>query len=61
LHYIENNWGLKSLGTTDNTTSILDCFNYYQTPIPFTPISSSLGKSYFMNEKHSYRPPDTDW
>jgi phospholipase C len=61
LHYIENNWGLGSLGTTDNATSILDCFNYSQTPITFQPITSSLGKSYFLHEKHSYRPPDNDW
>lgn len=61
LHYIEGNWNLGSLGTTDNATSIIDCFNYSQAPIPFVPITSSLGKKYFMHEKHSYRPPDTDW
>ncbi len=36
LKYIEQNWNLGSLGTTDKTaTSILDCFNYSQKPIPF--------------------------
>jgi phospholipase C len=61
LHYIENNWNLGSLGTTDNATSIVDCFDYSQTPIPFQPIASSLGKSYFTHEKHSHRAPDDDW
>lgn len=62
LKYIENNWHLGSLGTTDKTsTSIIDCFNYNQTPLQFQPISSSLGPSYFLHEKHSYRPPDDDW
>ncbi|MFZ0575382.1 MAG: alkaline phosphatase family protein [Candidatus Cybelea sp.] len=62
LKYIEQNWKLGSLNTTDKSSkSIIDCFNYGQSPIQFQPISSSLGKSYFMHEKHSYRPPDTDW
>jgi phospholipase C len=62
LKYIEQNWSLGSLGTTDKTSaSIIDCFDYKQTPIKFKKIASSLGKSYFMHEPHSYRPPDTDW
>jgi len=62
LKYVEQNWKLGSLNTTDkNSKSIIDCFNYDQSPIQFQPITSSLGKSYFMHEKHSYQPPDTDW
>jgi phospholipase C len=62
LKYIEQNWGLGSLNTTDSgSTSIIDCFNYNQSPTQFQPIQSTLGKSYFMHEKHSYRPPDSDW
>jgi phospholipase C len=62
LAYIEDNWDLGNLGTTDKTsTPITDCFNYSQTPITFQPITSSLGKSYFMHEKHTYRAPDDDW
>ncbi len=62
LKYVENNWNLGSLQTTDKTsTSIIDCFNYSQTPIPFQPITSSLGKSYFMHERRSTRAPDDDW
>jgi phospholipase C len=62
LKYIENNWKLGSLKTTDATSkSIGDCFNYKQTPIVFQPISSSLGTKYFLHERHSYQPPDNDW
>ena len=62
LHYIEDNWNLGYLNTTDKSSaSLIDCFNYSQTPIPFQPIASSLGKSYFMHETHTYRAPDDDW
>jgi phospholipase C len=62
LKYVENNWALGSLKTTDKTsTSIIDCFDYSQPPITFRPITSSLGKKYFMHEKHTYRAPDDDW
>ena len=62
LRYIEDNWNLNQLGTTDSrATSIIDCFNYSQSPIPFQQIPSSKSKSYFLHEKHSYQAPDTDW
>ena len=62
LRYIEDNWNLKPLGTTDSrATSIIDCFNYSQSPIPFQQIPSSKSKSYFLHERHSYQAPDTDW
>jgi phospholipase C len=52
LKYIENNWNLGSLGTSDQrATSIIDSFNYSQTPIPFQPIPSSHDKSFFLHEK----------
>ena len=61
LKYIENNWKLGSLGTTDRrAASILDCFNYHQRPIQFQPIPSELNREYFMHEKPS-GPPDDDF
>ena len=61
LKYIENNWSLGSLGTSDRrATSIVDCFNYAQTPIPFQKIASSRSKEYFIHKKPSYVPVDTD-
>jgi phospholipase C len=62
LKYIEQNWHLGSLKTTDATSkSLLDCFDYKQSPIQFQPITTTLGPKYFLHEKHSYQPPDTDW
>jgi phospholipase C len=59
LRYIEGNWNLGSLGTSDaRATSILDSFNYHQTPIPFTPIQSSLSKEYFMHHQQRGMPDD---
>ncbi len=60
LRYIEENWNLGYLGTTDTRAkSIIDCFNYSQPPITFQKIPSSLSKEYFIHAKYS-GPPDTD-
>jgi len=62
LRYIEDNWNLGQLKTTDSrATSLIGCFNYSQSPIQFQKIPSSLSKSYFLHEQHSYQAPDTDW
>jgi len=61
LKYIENNWKLGSLGTTDKrAASLIDCFNYKQQPIQFQPIPSQQNREYFMREKPS-GPPDDDF
>ena len=61
LKYIEQNWNLGSLGTTDKTsTSIIDSFDYSQSPIQFKQIPSSHSKTYFIHQRPSYVPPDTD-
>jgi phospholipase C len=60
LRYIEDNWNLGRLGTSDSRApSIIDCFNYSQQPITFQKIPSSLSKEYFIHAKYS-GPPDTD-
>jgi phospholipase C len=49
LKYIENNFGLGSLGTTDKrATSIGDVFNYDQKPRHFQTIPSALDGKYFQ-------------
>lgn len=59
LRYIEDNWHLGSLGTSDaRAKSIIDSFNYLQTPIPFVPIQSSLSKEYFMHHQQRGMPDD---
>ncbi len=62
LKYIEKNWNLPSLGTSDQrANSIIDAFDYSQSPRQFVSIPSSLSKSYFLHKKPSFRPPDTDF
>ncbi|HLY03900.1 MAG TPA: alkaline phosphatase family protein [Candidatus Cybelea sp.] len=59
LKYIEQNFGLGSLGTTDErATSIGDIFNYEQSPRQFQPIPSKLDAKYF--QAHSGKPQHGD-
>jgi phospholipase C len=61
LKYVERNWDLGSLGTTDRrATSIVDCFDFAQQPRPFTPIPAKYSRSYFEHQRPSYRPVDTE-
>ncbi len=61
LRYIEDNFGLGSLGTSDKrANSLIDCFNYSQQPITFVPIPSKHAKAYFLHRKPSLLPNDTD-
>ncbi|HVN68141.1 MAG TPA: alkaline phosphatase family protein [Candidatus Binatia bacterium] len=53
LRYIEDNWNLGRLGTSDTrATSIGDIFNYNQSPRSFTAIPSLYTKEYFINRPH---------
>ncbi|MBV9719466.1 MAG: hypothetical protein JOZ77_09100 [Candidatus Eremiobacteraeota bacterium] len=62
LKYIEENWNLGSLNSSDaRSTSIGDSFDYGQNPIVFTPIGSKYSKAYFLHAKPSFVPPDTDF
>jgi phospholipase C len=61
LKYIEQNWDLGYLGTGDrNANSLLDCFDYSQPPITFSPIQSDHDKSYFIHREPSDDPMDDD-
>jgi len=47
LHYIEKNFGLGSLGTSDaRSDDLSDCFNYAQTPLGY--VTSNLRRSSFL-------------
>jgi phospholipase C len=53
IKYIEQNWDLGSLHTTDvRATSIANVFDYSQTPRKFTKIPSALDAQYFINQPH---------
>jgi phospholipase C len=61
LRYIEENFGLPTLGYADSVADNLsDCFDYSQTPIKFHPVPAPLGAEYFMNEKRPATDPDDD-
>jgi phospholipase C len=61
LKYIENNWHLGSLGTTDKTsTSIIDCFDYSQRPLKFRKIDAKYSARYFKRRAPSGLPIDSD-
>lgn len=59
LKFIEHNWNLGSLGTTDvRANSIADCFDFGQKPRAFVPISKSFSKSYWRHYEVSSAPID---
>jgi phospholipase C len=70
LHYIEANWGLKTLGKQDKTSDDLsDMFDYKQKPIPpianfgsfnRTAFERKYTKAYWQNVARDPRPIDTD-
>ncbi|MEO6835421.1 MAG: alkaline phosphatase family protein [Candidatus Tumulicola sp.] len=59
LHFIENTFGLPSLGGADARADALgDMFDFTQPPTPFQPIPSMRRPSDFINAKPSLVPPD---
>lgn len=59
LKFIEHNWGLNSLGTSDmRANSIVDSLDFTQPPRPFIAVPSSLSKTFFENKKPSDLPVD---
>jgi phospholipase C len=61
VKFIEGIWNLGTLGTTDKrATSIIDCFDFTQAPRSFIAIPSSYSKNYFLHQKPSYLPVDTE-
>lgn len=61
LKYIENNWSLGSLHTTDQrATSIGNALNYNQQPRSFTPIPTNLSIDFFIHETPSRFPADPE-
>ncbi|MGC1379417.1 MAG: alkaline phosphatase family protein [Candidatus Baltobacteraceae bacterium] len=61
VKFIENVWGLGQLGTTDaRAASIVDCFDFTQQPRTFSPIGSKYSRAFFLRQKPSYEPVDTE-
>jgi phospholipase C len=61
IRFIEDTFDLGRLGTTDVTcTSMGDMLNLTQSPRPFATIPSAYKKSYFLHQKPSGLPVDTE-
>lgn len=60
LKFVEQNWGLPSIGTTDaRATSIGDVFDFKQPPRKFVKIAAPFSRSYFEHRRPSNEPVDT--
>jgi phospholipase C len=62
IRFVEDNWNLGSLGTTDATSAdfVNDFFDFSQPPRAFTPIASPYSQSYFLHQAPSNLPVDTE-
>jgi phospholipase C len=61
LRFVEDNWNLGQLGTTDGRAkSIVDSFDFTQPPRTFQKIPSSYNREYFLRQPPSGRPVDTE-
>jgi phospholipase C len=68
IRFVEDTFGLGRLGTTDETTNSLgpengsgggDMFNFNQSPRQFQTIGSKYSRSFFLHQKPSKNPVDT--
>jgi phospholipase C len=61
IRFIEETFKLGSLGTTDQRSNRMDdMFDFNQKPRAFTTIPSKYSKSYFLHQKPSGLPVDTE-
>jgi phospholipase C len=61
VRYIEDNWNLGRLGTTDTrVNNILDCFNFNQQPRSFVTIAAKHSEQYFLHQKPSLKRYEAD-
>jgi len=61
LKFIEKNWDLGTLGQADErATSIGNAFDFNQSPRAFKVIPAKYSLQFFLRQKQSGRPPDTE-
>jgi phospholipase C len=61
LRFIEDTFGLGSLGTTDaRANSIVDSFDFTQSPRTFQQIPSSHSRDFFLHQRESFQPIDSE-
>ena len=62
LKFIEDNWALGSLGTTDKTSAsfVNDFFDFTQQPRKFVSIGAKYSRSFFLDQPPSNQPVDNE-
>ncbi len=61
LRFIEENWNLQSLGRNDaHAKSIGNAFDFKMSPRPFKVIPAKYSRGFFLHQKPSGLPPDTE-
>jgi len=61
LKYIEENFGISSLGFSDaDADDLSDCFDYNQTPLTFQTINAPLDAKHFLDDTSPPTAPDND-
>jgi phospholipase C len=61
LHFTEGVFDLPSLGQADSRADDLsDCFDFSQTPLPFTTIRAKYDAKHFLDDDRPPEPPDND-
>lgn len=61
LHFMEENFGLSSLGYADaRADDLSDCFDFNQTPLVFQTINAPFSASHFLNDRTPPGDPDDD-
>lgn len=61
LHFIEDNWGLQTLGRSDErATSIGNAFDFSMQPRSFVKLDAKYSRSFFLHQPMSDEPPDTE-
>ncbi|HTX59384.1 MAG TPA: alkaline phosphatase family protein [Verrucomicrobiae bacterium] len=62
VRFVEDNWNLPRLGTTDERAAGFthDAFDFAQPPRPFVPIAAPYSRAFFDHQPPSGKPVDTE-
>jgi phospholipase C len=61
LHFVEDVWGLGSLGYTDaRADDLSDFFDFKQAPLPYHQVPAQYSRTYFERSRFGHNPPDDD-
>ncbi len=62
VRFVEDNWNLPRLGTTDATSPdfVGDFFDFTQPPRSFVPVEGKYSRAYFLRQPASNRPVDDE-